>query len=55
MKPVDVVIQGESDMGRRLCGDELQQASDFCGKPFAPTGLDEYRATERLLQPDVAK
>ena len=36
-------------MGRRVSEDELQQALDFCGKLFAPTGPDEYRATERLL------
>ena len=36
-------------MGRRLSEDELQQALDFCGKLLAPTGPEEYRATERLL------
>ena len=36
-------------MGCRLSEDELQQALDFCGKLFAPTGPDEYRATETLL------
>ena len=48
MEAMDTVIQEGSDMGRRLSEDELQQALDFCGKLFAPTGLDEYRATERL-------
>ena len=36
-------------MGRHLSEDELQQALDFCGKLLAPTGPEEYRATERLL------
>ncbi|KAF9652074.1 FAD/NAD(P)-binding domain-containing protein [Thelephora ganbajun] len=43
------VIQGGSDMGRRLSEDELQQALDFCGKLFAPTSPDEHRAAERFL------
>jgi len=47
-KPVDIVIQGGSDMGRHLSEDELQQALDFCGKLFGPTGPEEDRATERL-------
>ena len=49
MKPVDVVVQGGSDMGRRLSENELQQALNLCGKLFAPTGPDEYRAAESLL------
>jgi len=49
MEAMVTVIQGGSDMGRRLSEDELQQALDFCGKLFAPTGPDEYRATERHL------
>ena len=49
MEAMDTVIQGGSDMGRRVSEDELQQALDFCGKAFAPTGPDEYRATERVL------
>lgn len=45
----DAVIQGGSDMGRRLSEDELQQALDFCGKLFAPTSPEEHRAAEKLL------
>ena len=48
-KPVDLVIQGGSDMGRRLSEDELQQALDFCGKTFNPTSPDDHRAVDRLL------
>jgi len=43
------VIQGGSDVGRRLSEDELQQALDFCGKLFHPTIPEEHHATEKLL------
>lgn len=49
MKPVDVVVQGRSDIGRRLPENELQQALNLCGKLFASTGPDEYRTAESLL------
>ena len=48
-KSVDTVIQGGSDMGHRLSEDEVQQALDFCGKLFGPTGPDEHRVTARFL------
>lgn len=46
---VNIVIQGGSDIGRRLSEDELQQTLDFCGKLFAPTSPEEHHAAERLL------
>jgi hypothetical protein len=49
MSPVDVVIQGGSDIGHRLSEEELQQTLDFCGKLFAPTTPEEHHAAERLL------
>ena len=48
-RPVNVVIQGGSDMGQRLSEDELQQALDFCGKLFAPTSPEEHHAVEKAL------
>ena len=47
-KSIGTVIQGGSEMGR-LSEDEVQQAMDFCGKLFGPTGPDEFRAVEKLL------
>lgn len=49
MRPVNIVIQGGSDMGRRLSEDELQQTFDFCGKLFAPTSPEEHQAAEQFL------
>ena len=48
MKSMSIVIQGGSEMGR-LSEDEVQQAMDFCGKLFGPTGPEEFRAVEKLL------
>ena len=48
-KSMDAVIQGGSDMGHRLSEDEVQQALDFCGKMFTPTGPDGPRVTARFL------
>ena len=46
---MDAAIQGGSDMGRRVSEDELQQALDSCGKPFADVGKNAVSLRLHLL------
>jgi len=43
------VIQGGSDVGRRISEDELHQTLDFCAKLFTPTTTEEHRTTKEFL------
>ncbi|EIN06722.1 FAD/NAD(P)-binding domain-containing protein [Punctularia strigosozonata HHB-11173 SS5] len=43
------IIQGASDIGARLCPEELDNALDFCGKLFAPTTPEMHQAASRRV------
>ncbi|KAG2366743.1 hypothetical protein BDR07DRAFT_1449238 [Suillus spraguei] len=45
------VIQGASEMGNRLSGEELQNALEFCGKCFNPTAPEHLSAASKAVLP----
>ncbi|KAG2066157.1 FAD/NAD(P)-binding domain-containing protein [Suillus decipiens] len=45
------VIQGASEMGKRLSAEELHNALEFCGKCFNPTSPDSVSAASKQALP----